>query len=259
MSDRPALPASRIPSLSTLALGVAAVAIALAPSTAAAQTPAPAAAPPAAYAPPPTAYAPPAGYAAPPAGYPAPPAGYAAPPPGYAVPAGGYYIPAGPQAYYAPPGAYAPPPIITDWEPGQAIPKGYHPSTRIRKGLVIGGAVTFGVVYLLTALAGAVTSDVGDVTCGSGCSGGTRSAKLLLIPVGGPFALVGATGSATADFFLVLDGVAQAGGLAMLIAGLAAPQPILVRDVAKNVDLKLMPTPMMFGATGAGFGLRGTF
>ncbi len=248
MTDRKAHLAS---SRTAMALGfAAAAAIAIVPSTAAAQPAQPAAPPPAAYAPPPAGYAPPpAGYAPPP-GYP-PPAGY----PAYAPPPGGYYAP--PPAYYAPQGAYAPPRVIADWEPGQAIPPGYHPSTRIRKGLVIGGAVTFGVVYLLSALAGAVTSDVGDVTCGNGCSSGTRSAKLLLIPVGGPFALVGASSSATGNFFLVLDGVAQVGGLAMLIAGLAAQESVLVHDVAKNV--KIMPAPMTFGATGAGLGLVGTF
>jgi hypothetical protein len=184
------------------------------------------------------------------------------PPPGYnpyaPPPPSPYYAPP-PSPYYAPPpaGQYAGPRVINDWDDGQPIPPGYHKSTQIRKGLVIGGAVTFGVVYLLTAIAGAVVSDVGDATCGNTTCPGTRSGRLLLIPVAGPFALLGATGSATANLGLVLDGLLQAGGVAMLIGGLAAPKTVLVRDDVSKV--KIMPKPMIFGQNGAGVGLAGSF
>lgn len=165
-----------------------------------------------------------------------------------APPPGGYYVPPpAPGAYYAPPAAYQGPRVITDWDDGQPIPAGYHQSTRIRTGLVVGGAVLFGVCYLMTAISGAIASDVGG--------NHTRSAKLLLIPVAGPFSVL-STGSTTADLFLALDGLAQAGGVAMLIAGIAAPKTVLVRD-ASNVKIK--PVPMTFGGNGGGLGVVGTF
>ncbi|APR75066.1 Hypothetical protein A7982_00412 [Minicystis rosea] len=153
-----------------------------------------------------------------------------------------------------PPGYYVPgsvavsgPRRITDWEEGEPIPPGYHPVTRIRKGLVIGGAVTFGVTYLLTALTGAAISDIG----------GSKSAKLLLIPIGGPFAVL-STHSTLGDFFCVFDGIVQAAGVGMFIAGLAAPKTVLVRnDLAKHFDIK--PMPMTFGRNSAGFGFVGSF
>jgi len=173
----------------------------------------------------------------------------APPPPGFepqiAPPPQGYYVP---QAVAA-----SGPRVISDWETGEPIPPGYHPVTRVRKGLIIGGAVTFGVVYLLTALTGAVVNDVSVATGGTG-----RSAKLLLIPVAGPFTLLGTTVSAAGQFLLVLDGVAQAGGLAMLVAGIAAPKTVLIRnDLAKKFEIR--PTPMTFGAQSAGFGFVGKF
>jgi hypothetical protein len=227
---------------SAVALGVAAAAaIALAPAAAFAQQPPPAGDPNAQQ-------PPPSGYAPPPAGYAPPPAGYAPPPAGYAPPPGG--------TYYPPPGGYAAPPgprVIDDWDEGQPIPPGYYKSTKIRTGLVVGGAVTFGAVYLITALTGAVVGDICVATNTTSCT----SAKLLLIPVAGPFTLLGAGVGATADLFLVIDGLAQAGGIAMFIAGLAAPRTVLKRnDVGK---VTLTPKPITFGTHGGGFGLTGTF
>jgi hypothetical protein len=171
-------------------------------------------------------------------GAPAPP-----PPPGFegqaAPPPPGYYVP--------PSVAASGPRRITDWEEGEPIPPGYHPVTRIRKGLVIGGAVTFGVVYLTTALIGAAVSDLG-----------AKSGKLLLIPIAGPFATL-STGTTSGDFFLVLNGIVQAGGVAMLIAGIAAPKTILIRNDLGKPKLELLPTPMTFGANSGGFGFVGKF
>jgi hypothetical protein len=211
------------------AIGLAAAAITLASTEARAQSAAPA--------PPP------------------PPPGYdpsAAPPPPT-----GYYVPASVAA--------SGPRRINDWEEGEPIPPGYHPVQRIRKGLVIGGAVTFGTVYLLTALSGAAVSDIGHATCTSStsvsCSAG-HSGKLLLIPVAGPFAVL-STGSTFGDFFMVLDGLVQAGGIAMFIAGLAAPKTVLVRNdlalVEKPKKLEITPMPMTFGQNSGGFGFVGKF
>ena len=53
----------------------------------------------------------------------------------------------------------------------------------------------------------------------------------------------------------VLDGLVQAGGLAMFIAGFAAPRHQLVRNRYSSVFL---PMPMVFGNGGAGVGISGT-
>lgn len=177
--------------------------------------------------------------------------GYAPPPPppgfeGQVAPAApvpqGYYVPMA-----APPAAG--PRRITDWEPGEPIPPGYHPITRVRTGLVIGGSVTFGVIYVLNVMVAAIAHDVG-----------TSKLTPLYVPIAGPFIQMGTTSSAIGNFWLVLDGLAQAGGVAMLIAGIAAPKTLLVRnDLAKQKKLELMPTPMTFGSNSAGFGLVGKF
>jgi hypothetical protein len=136
-------------------------------------------------------------------------------------------------------------PKSIDLEEGQAVPEGYHKATKPRLGLVIGGAVLFGVTWLCSAAGGGIASAAGDT-----------KADLMLIPVAGPFALI-PSGSATGDFFLVLDGIAQAGGIAMLVAGLAAPKTVALRnDLSK---LRIMPTPMTFGANSAGMGFVGKF
>lgn len=179
--------------------------------------------------------APPAG-AQPPMGYP-PPGAYPYPPPG---------------AYpYPPPGAYpyfvAPPEL--DWEPGQPIPPGYKPSTKIRKGLVIGGAVSLGTMWILSVVG--ATQDL---------SRGRSEGAPLFVPVVGPFIAIGTSGTSTSTdrtnaVAFALDGIVQTAGAALLIAGIAWPKPILVR----TKELTLQPTPMSFGKAGSGFGFAGTF
>ena len=140
-------------------------------------------------------------------------------------------------------------PKYLDWEEGDPIQPGYHPTTRIRRGLVIGGAVTFGSTYLLTAFTAAILVE----------SKIDNSAYApLFVPVLGPFITIGtAHASGGGTFVLVLDGLAQAGGAAMFIAGLAAPKTALVRnDIGKP---SFTPIPMTFGRSSAGVGLVGTF
>jgi hypothetical protein len=145
--------------------------------------------------------------------------------------------------------------VIEDWHEGQPVPPGSYKSTKIRTGLVIGGAITFGTDYLITALVGAGAGEI----CSSGSANciSSADAKLLIIPVAGPFTLLGAGAGTTADLFLVLDGLVQAGGLAMFIAGLAAPRTVLKHNDASKVTIT--PKPMAFGLNGGGFGIAGTF
>ena len=216
----------------------------------------PPSAPPPAYAPPPPGYSPPPGY--PPAGY---PPGYTPPgyPPGYPPP--GYppgYPPPGYPPGYAPPG-YPPPgyppqyygptdnrPAVIDYEEDQAIPEGYHLRTRVRRGLVGGGAGVFGGLWLISVLVGAT---------GSADYGSDDRWVPLFIPIGGPFAAIDTLRSdSLGTLALVLDGVGQIGGLTMLIIGIAVPQKQLVRDNLAKSTFTIAPT-----FTGNGLGVAGTF
>jgi hypothetical protein len=60
--------------------------------------------------------------------------------------------------------------------------------------------------------------------------------------------------STSGMMILALDGIGQAGGLAMLVAGLAAPKTVLVRQG----DLEVRVAPMVAGGR-SGLGLVGSF
>jgi len=191
---------------------------------------------------------------------PAYPPGYA---PGYGPPVGGpvYTAPIyqETQPSYVPQSvAMSGPRMIKDWNEGDPIPPGYHPTTRIKKGFVIAGAVTFGTTYLITAF-GASIADAAS----------SNSASALFVPIAGPFIQMGQCGNggcgAVGDFWLGFDGVVQAAGLAMFIYGLASPTTVLVRNDLGSNEMKpkapklaLTPVPILSGTT-QGIGLLGQF
>jgi len=142
------------------------------------------------------------------------------------------------------------PRVIKDYEEGDPIPPGYHAETQTRKGLVIGGAVTFGVMYLITVLVAAAMDDVSNSYGSSGSSG-----TLLYVPVAGPFLQMTKTETSSGNVALVIDGVAQAAGATMLIVGLTSPKTVLVRNDLAEVRV----SPMKIGESGTGFGLVGRF
>lgn len=135
------------------------------------------------------------------------------------------------------------PRVIKDYEDGDPIPPGYHAESQMRKGLIIGGAVTFGVMYLITALVGAAMDDVGS------------DGSFLFVPVAGPFLQMTRTNTSTGNVFLAIDGLAQAAGATMLIVGLTSPKTVLVRNDLAEVRV----APMRLGQNGGGLGLVGTF
>jgi hypothetical protein len=153
-------------------------------------------------------------------------------PPGYAPVQ--YFVPAG-----------APAPRIIKWNEGEQIPPGYHQGTQIRKGMVIAGSVLFGSAWVPTAIVGSFTD------------------PYAVIPVAGP--LITAARVDTQDlgsvavFWLIFDGVQQAAGLSLLIAGLTAKQPVLVRDDVREAKTQILPVPMTFGNRSGGLGIAGTF
>ncbi len=138
------------------------------------------------------------------------------------------------------------PDTIDDYEEGRPIPAGYHTETRKRKGLIIGGAVTLGSMYLLSAMIAAAGADLS--------SSGQNSVAPLYVPVFGPFIQLATAGSSTGRFWCIIDGGAQAAGLAMLISGLVLDKTILVRN-----DLGAMLIPIHTRDGGNGLGLMARF
>jgi hypothetical protein len=132
------------------------------------------------------------------------------------------------------------------YKEGDPIPPGYEVSSRPRRGLIIGGAVTLGTTWLLSVLTASIVESIG------------RENPLwpLYLPVVGPFIAIGtAESEGVGTLYLVIDGVAQAGGLAMIIAGFAAPETRLER----KGDFSINVTPMPMGMQGGGLGLVGTW
>lgn len=155
------------------------------------------------------------------------------------------------------------PRVIKDYEEGDPIPPGYHADTQMRKGLVIGGAITFGCMYIFSVIAGAAIDDTnkdykyvnGNYTTTKGSA--EDSGTFLYIPVAGPFLQMTRTETATGNVFLAIDGIAQAAGATMLIVGLTSPKTVLIRnDLA---EVKVTPMRMGMDGSGTGLGLVGTF
>ncbi len=148
------------------------------------------------------------------------------PPPVYTPPppVGGYTTP---NYAPAPPPPYGPKKM--NYNEGDPVPPGYRVEERPRTGLVVGGAVLFGVTYLITALIGSVASDLND-----------KDGKWLLLPVAGPFVYSTTVDSATAKTWLYIDGLAQAGGVTMFILGLAGRKMLIRNDVASKVQIMPM-------------------
>jgi hypothetical protein len=174
------------------------------------------------------------------------------PPPGPASP-GSYPAPLSQttQETYVPQSvALSGPEEITDWQQGDPVPSGFHPVQRTRKGLIIAGAITFGALYLQSALVAAVVHD-------ANANGvGTDNADALYVPVFGPFVQMARTTTATGNLLNVIDGVGQGAGLAMFIYGLTTPRTILVRN---DLGMRyVLPVPYATSHS-AGLAWVGTF
>ncbi|HXI56327.1 MAG TPA: hypothetical protein VNO55_09725 [Polyangia bacterium] len=136
------------------------------------------------------------------------------------------------------------PRMITDWRPEQPVPPGYHPETRMRRGSIIAGLITFGVPYLYSSLFAAAGEDANS-----------SSLRPLWVPVLGPFLEIANSHSAVADYALVLDGLTQGLGAGLLIYGIAYPRTVLIRNDLAMVQV----TPMRLGRDGNGVGFVGRF
>ena len=170
------------------------------------------------------------------------------------------FVPYAPPAYGPPPiqgaspwtfGATpaAEPPLRIDYEPGDAVPRGYAPTTTPRWNLVKAGAATTLTLWGLSMIVGSTL----DVDRSAPHDAGSRTWAPMFVPVVGPWIAIETGGARdTAAAALVVDGIAQAFGLALVAAGFAMPKRELVRKPALVVE----PT---LGAATSGLRLRGTF
>ncbi len=212
------------------ALVAATLAIPLLASTAWAQ---PAGAPPPAGQAPtaqPGGWFPPPGSAPPPAGpaaAPPPPVQPVAPPaatPASGQPSAGVAVPPAPPAPPEKPREY---PARLRWDEGDPIPAGYEPTSRPRTGLLVTGAVLFGVAYLPSLAIAAGDEDTDYLP--------------LAIPFAGPFVTMGTAQSQdAATFWLAVDGITQIAGGTMFIASF----------IARQSSLKKQDTPLIGVASG---------
>jgi hypothetical protein len=183
------------------------------------------------------------------------------PPPGAQAPNGQYVAPlAQPtQQIYVPQSvAMSGPARIKDWDDSQPIPPGYHVTSEARKGMIVGGAVMFGSLYLIDILIAAGGSDSASncTNTNYGCST-SNPFTAMWVPAVGPFLQMASNGSSVGNVFYAVDGLAQCAGIAMFIYGIAAPRSVLVRN-----DLGLtkpLIVPMKMGQDGYGAGLIGHF
>jgi hypothetical protein len=142
-----------------------------------------------------------------------------------------------------------------------SIPPGYRVKKRARVGLIVGGAVTFGLAYsvsVVAAFVGTAGNCGGDGTC---TPGEVRySYGAMYVPAIGPFIELGSVGAAAGGkAFLVGDGLVQVGGLTLLALGIALPRTVLVRaasDSSAAARLSLMP---LLGQGRSGISLVGAF
>ena len=139
---------------------------------------------------------------------------------------------------------------------GQPIPPGYYLDEGPIKGLVISGAIVFGIPYVL------------GLSIASGADFDNQSAWLA-VPVLGPWITLGARehdctvdpDDSTCDVdnagmrtLYVLDGLIQATGAALFIAGMASSRKRLVRQDVAQITV----TPAKIGS-GYGLGAFGRF
>ena len=172
-----------------------------------------------------------------------------APPPQYGPPPGQtYYVqapPQGPMPGAAPTG----PRVLRNWDESQPIPPGYHAEEHARRGLVIGGAVLFGTMYLLSALVAAVDSDANQ--------GQSKSPRCRFPPSGRSFRSRN-SGSATAGVFGLAIDDARADRRYRDVHRSASQLRgrRLVRATASAVSTKVAP---ILASGHQGMGLVGTF
>lgn len=150
---------------------------------------------------------------------PAPPAPLGAPPP---QPSPQASSPSVPPAY---PPAVMYGPSRLPYNDDDPIPPGYEIQTRPRMGMAKAGIATFAPLYGLSVL-------FGGVYLGSQ-SGDAGKYGPMLLPVIGPWVTIGTADTDEGTFFLVLDGLGQATGAALFLAGMLTDEKYLARTTGR--------------------------
>lgn len=155
------------------------------------------------------------------------------------------------QPAYGSPYAHRPRLHRVPYEEGMPIPEGGQVIQRNRPGLWIPGLAIFLGTYGLTALTGSAIAESYDGTR----TERERAARYLYIPVIGPFLFIPHAGPG-GETLLVFDGLLQAGGIAMFVAGLTLQRKFLVymAEGPRGRSFAIRPT-----AAPGGMGLGITF
>jgi hypothetical protein len=152
--------------------------------------------------------------------------GGAAPAPPYAEPPYGQRPPPGYAPYPAPYAPYAP-----AYPPLQLVQ--VH---KVRRGLVTGGAITFGVSW---GIAASIAFVLSTSNCsGSGCN---NNADYLWIPIAGPLVVAASDSGSDGSGIFILWSAAQAAGLAMFIIGMMGHDVMEYRVAQRGPTLHLTP------------------
>jgi hypothetical protein len=114
--------------------------------------------------------------------------------------------------------------------------------------LIEAGGAVFSTAYVASSLAAADGYDSPDGT--------SNPRRWLWYPGVGPFIMLGQKNPAVADVFLVLDGLAQLGGVAAFVYGIATPVSVPAPPATKATKLDVAP---VFGAGVTGAAVMGSF
>jgi hypothetical protein len=151
---------------------------------------------------------------------------------------------------------------VLPYDPGSDVPRGYHLEAFPRKGLVIGGLITWGVSYGFSAIAARGSSSA------DGRSEPVRA--WLYLPIAGPFIFAASRrpcppddpcdGQGIENVTMFTFGLVQLVGATLVGSGFVFPKTMLVRDADAAVGpLRLrasvvpMAAPGVFGISVSGF------
>ena len=178
-------------------------------------------------------------------------------------------VQAPPPAYQAQAPAPAQPAVVAPAQPAagagfvQAPPPGQGPlpqtEERVHVGMIVGGAVALGVTWLIHAVVISPFAGVNVCFGGCGASPSWESFRLLgLVPLLGPWMQLAAkpTDFSTDGWapYLIVDGVLQAGSLALLIVGATVRETVTVYG-----DREGGGPYLALGASPGGLQLSGSF
>jgi hypothetical protein len=120
-------------------------------------------------------------------------------------------------------------PLVVRYEPGGAPPPGYHLEENPRKGLIVAGALTFGIPYLISLTIGGASRNEAD--------------RWLMLPVVGPVGTLTYTRDCDRDrglecagnllivVGLAFDLAAQTAGAILITMGYVFPKKQWVNDL----------------------------